>query len=70
MMAYGDKRNYPKIHVYTRIAKTWHYAGTTTWAKTCKEAVAQFYVSHPEEQADVKANFAEPKGGRNYGRSY
>ena len=69
-MAYGDKRDYPKIHVYTRIAKTWHYAGTTTWAKTCKEAVTEFYRINPDEQADVKANFAEPTGRRSHGKSY
>lgn len=31
---YGDKRDYPKIDVYVNGV----YRGSTTWAKTCKEA--------------------------------
>lgn len=44
-MAYGDKRDYPKIDIYVRkwlpdgSAKVWTYVATTTWAKTCREAV-------------------------------
>lgn len=42
-MAYGDKRDYPKIDIYWRGL----YRGTTTWAKTCKEAKQRFFDKHP-----------------------
>lgn len=36
-MNYGNKRNYPKIDLFY----LGDYYATTTWAKTCKEAVKQ-----------------------------
>ena len=38
---YGDRRDYPKIDLYVRdkSGKGWEYAISTTWARTCKEAV-------------------------------
>ncbi len=40
-MAYGDKRDYPKIHLY----RDGIYVATTTWAKDPKEAVKHFWDS-------------------------
>ena len=37
-MNYGDKRDYPKIDVYVNRS----YRGSTTWCKTCKEAVERY----------------------------
>ena len=34
-MNYGNKRDYPKIDLYY----LGDYYGTTTWSKTCKDAV-------------------------------
>lgn len=34
-MDYGDKRDYPKIDIYYM----GQYQASTTWAKTCKEAI-------------------------------
>jgi hypothetical protein len=41
-MAYGDKRDYPKIELFVKTSLGWNYIGTTTWAKTCKEAVERY----------------------------
>lgn len=41
-MQYGDKRDYPKIDIYIG----GKYAGSTTWAKTCKEAMQRFRTSN------------------------
>lgn len=38
-MAYGDKRDYRKIDLYL---KDGPYICSTTWAKTCKEAVQRY----------------------------
>ncbi len=48
---YGDKRDYPKIELYTMSPSTgeWQYAGTTTWSRTCKEAAQRFKALHPEQ---------------------
>jgi hypothetical protein len=35
-LQYGDKRDYPKIDIY--FDGVYNY--TTTWSKTCKEAIA------------------------------
>lgn len=40
-MAYGDKRDYPKIHLF----RDGIYVATTTWAKNTREAVAKFWNS-------------------------
>lgn len=37
-MKYGDKRNYPKIDIYIQ----GKYIATTTWAKTCREALERY----------------------------
>lgn len=57
-MTYGNKRDYRKIDIYTMSPSTgkWQYVATTTWAKTCREAVARFKALHPEQT--VKAHFA------------
>jgi hypothetical protein len=46
-MAYGDKRDYPKINLYYvgkyKGRNQMNYAGTTTWSKDTKEAVRHFW---------------------------
>ena len=37
-MTYGDKRDYPKIDLYVDST----YVASTTWSRTCKEAVQRF----------------------------
>lgn len=37
-MNYGDKRDYPKIDIYVH----GKYAGSTTWARTNKEAIQKY----------------------------
>lgn len=37
-MAYGDKRDYPKINIFVNGV----YRCSTNWAKTCKEARERF----------------------------
>jgi hypothetical protein len=65
-MTYGDKRDYPKIDIYVRGSKQYGpayadnycYARSTTWAKTCREAVEQYLKAHPDvEASNVKAHF-------------
>lgn len=46
-MAYGDKRNYPKISITVR----GYYKVSTTWARTVKEAKAHYLAKHPELSA-------------------
>lgn len=41
--SYGDKRDYPKIELYY----DGEYKGTTTWARTCREAKEKFIQAHP-----------------------
>lgn len=44
-MMYGDKRDYPKIDLYLRGAtkhERTNYLCSTTWARTCKEAVQKY----------------------------
>ena len=45
-MTYGNKRDYPKIDIYWRPkgdkGAQWQYAATTTWSRTCREAVANY----------------------------
>lgn len=45
--AYGDKRDYPKIELYY----DGEYKGTTTWARTCREAKEKFILAHPRIRA-------------------
>lgn len=42
-MAYGDKRDYPKIDIYVASEGHYKYVGTTTWSKTLKEAKAKYW---------------------------
>jgi hypothetical protein len=42
-MAYGDKRDYPKIDIYV----DGNYRTSTTWSRTCREAVAVFKQINP-----------------------
>jgi hypothetical protein len=61
-MAYGNKRDYPKIDIYIKTdSNQWIYRCSTTWAKTCKEAVARFKESSSFNPAmvGVKANFSK-----------
>jgi hypothetical protein len=37
---YGTFRDYPKIDIYERA--TGRYIYSTTWSRTCKEAVSRF----------------------------
>lgn len=41
-MNYGNKRDYPKIDLYLKRKEGPLYLCSTTWAKTCKEAVARY----------------------------
>jgi hypothetical protein len=60
-IGYGDRRDYPKIDLWVQSPSTgqWNYVATTTWARTCREAVAHFKKTHPEQI--VKARFVEPR---------
>lgn len=44
-MKYGDKRNYKKINFYDK--KTGKYICSTTWAKTCKQALSIYVKNDP-----------------------
>jgi len=46
-LTYGGKRDYPKIDIF----HDGQYAGTTTWARTCKEARKQWLKAHPDAYA-------------------
>ena len=78
-MAYGDRRDYPKIDLYVRSPRwregevTDKYVGSTTWARTLKEAKAHFrsdsFVAgrgqvdlHPDDK--VLAYYSEPRKTR------
>lgn len=41
---YGDKRDYPKIDIYTRLGhgQLWRYCCSSTWSRTCREAKEVF----------------------------
>jgi hypothetical protein len=53
-VAYGDKRNFPKIEIFV----DGEYKATTTWAKTCKEAKEKFLEQNPNISASqVKCSF-------------
>ena len=57
---YGDKRDYPKIDLYVRNKENgiFEYVGSSTWAKTCKEAKARYLANTGKPIRDVKAFFA------------
>lgn len=44
-MRYGEKRNYKKINFYDK--KTGKYLCSTTWSKTCKEALQMYIKKDP-----------------------
>jgi len=44
-MAYGDKRDYPKIDILSHDGK---YLCSTTWARTIREAEQRYVAAHPE----------------------
>ena len=51
-LAYGDKRDYPKIE----LIYAGKYVGTTTWSKTCREAREQYIKRNPHlDPSKVKA---------------
>jgi hypothetical protein len=58
-MAYGDKRDYRAIELFTRVGNgPWSYCATTTWSRTCKEAKARFLDWHGNLRPEhVKAAF-------------
>ena len=41
-MAYGDKRDFPKIDIFRKIAGGHEYLASTTWARSCKEACERY----------------------------
>jgi len=76
-MAYGDKRDYPKIDLYIRTSAGGRYSdkyvGSTTWARSLSEAKIKFrdnqFVAgrgrvsvNPDEY--VVAYYAEPRKTR------
>ena len=58
-MTYGDKRDFPKIDISRRGTKATppKYLATTTWAKTCKEAIARYAELSGYAASDLTANF-------------
>jgi len=54
------KTDYRKIDVYVRKdgAKTWTYAVSTTWFRTCREAAFNYQPEGPGVTFRVKAAFA------------
>lgn len=52
---YGDKRDYRKIDIFVY----GRYVCSTTWARTCREAIARYIERHPEhDMAIVKAHYS------------
>lgn len=47
-MAYGDKRDYPKIDIFL----DGKYEGTTTWSRTCADAKEKYLVNMIKEKYD------------------
>jgi len=58
-MAYGDKRDYPKIDIYAQGI----YQCSTTWAKSCKEA-RERYKSPTGGTAKITAHYSKEKGNQ------
>lgn len=56
-MTYGDKRDFPKIDLYTRQPEGFVYVACTTWARTCREARERYAAGCAVPLADVKASF-------------
>lgn len=54
-MTYGDKRDYRKIDILV----CGKYACSTTWARTLREAKAQYFIKTPGVHIDnIKAIFS------------
>lgn len=56
------KTDYPKIDLFLCIdgISQWGYVASTTWAKTCSEAKANYIKAHPHIKPDqVKASFSK-----------
>ena len=53
-MTYGEKRDYPKIDIYAfdyvegKRHRLGHYLASTTWAKSCFEAVLHYCLKDPK----------------------
>lgn len=59
-MAYGDKRDYPKIDIYVRRSpggREFDWIGVTTWAATCREAREQYAERNGIDVKNVRAFF-------------
>ena len=56
---YGTFKDFPKIHIYTGACGILTYAVSTTWARTCKEAIEQYAIKHNVCKGNIKANFAK-----------
>jgi len=59
-MAYGDKRDFPKIDIYV----DGNYVCSTTWSRTCKEAVANYKQTNPvitQRAKTIAARFSRTK---------
>ncbi len=60
-MQYGDKRDFPKIDIFVN----GEYAASTSWARTCREAIERFDANHPQLNHEIgrvrriTANFAK-----------
>jgi len=54
-MAYGDRRNYPKIEIFVDN----DYFATTTWSKTCRAAKQEFCKRYNIAESRVKCFFKE-----------
>ena len=51
---YGDKRDYRKIDIFVY----GQYVCSTTWARTCREAIAKYMERNPgHEAASIKARY-------------
>lgn len=59
-MAYGDKRDYRKIDIYRKGTKVTppKYIASTTWSKTCREAIVKAAEATGYAASDLKANFS------------
>lgn len=59
-MAYGDKRDYPKIDIYVKdnVTNIYQYKTSTNWSKTCREAKLKYARKQQLELHQIKAYFA------------
>ena len=60
-MNYGTKRDYRKIDIFTGQPGAWRYVASTTWSRTCRDAVAKYKESKsiPADANTVKAQFSK-----------